>query len=234
MRDRFSLRLRSLRGALLVLFALPLPAALLISLFGGDQRAMLGLALGLGALALAWRWLRRGRVRPAALLVGAATALIGGLAGGIAPFGALLFGVMAGFGTKMLYTDAPPAEAEPAPPPQPDLLAGPSSRLAALEAADARLRPAVFGLRELVNDMALRPDGGTDARRFLNLQLDGLERIEVRLRQGIEPPHGLAPLVDDMARGSQALRERLRNQEQEALEIQVKVLADRLREEGYA
>jgi hypothetical protein len=232
---RLALRLRRLRGTLLVLLASPLLPALFLALFGGAQRPILGLLLGLGLTVLGVLRLRRGRIRQGAILVGLATGLAAAMAAGVAPLGAVVFALMAGFGTILLYADAPPAEEPPA---APDALTPARNRLAALERADPRLRPALLALRELVADLTLRTDGvagaGHEARRFLNLQLDGLERIESRLRLGAEPPHGLMPLVTEMARGSQALRQRLRHEEKEALEIQVKVLADRLREEGYA
>jgi len=227
-------QLRRLRGTWLVLVALPLMPALIFSLVGGQQRPMLGLLAGLALLALALLRLRRGRLRSASVLVGLATAVIAATAGGIVPLGAAVFGLMAFFGTALFYKEAPPAVTEPVPPPAPDPLDRPRERILALEGADARLRPALLALRALVSEMALRPMGVSEARRFLNLQLDGLERIESRLRLGAEPPESLPRLIDDMARGSFTLRDRLRAAESEALEIQVKVLNDRLREEGYA
>ncbi|WP_159992307.1 hypothetical protein [Roseomonas sp. 18066] len=229
--------LRQFRGAMLVLVALPLAPALLVNLISGQQRPLLGLLLGLGLLGLALHRLRRGKTARAALMVGAATGVIAGMAAGIPPLGAVVFGAMAFFGAKLLYVAAPPAVVEPAapaPPPPPDLLEVPRARLAALAAADAQLRPAVAALRALMAELALRPSGLGEARRFMNLQLEGLERIDDTLGRGAEPPPGLGLLVEDMARGSLQLRDRLRAAETEALEIQVKVLADRLREEGYA
>ncbi|HWL83560.1 MAG TPA: hypothetical protein VNR89_21615 [Roseomonas sp.] len=239
--EQLRLQFRQLRGALLVLTALPLVPALLFNLIGGAQKPILGTLLGLGLLALAVRKLRRGHLRPAALLVGAATAVVAGTAGHVAPVAAVVFGAMAYFGTRLLYTDAEPAEVEPpqpepqpAPAPRIDPLTAPRARLAALEGADVRLRPALAALREVFTELERRPEAGSEARRFLNLQLDGLERIDARLRLGAEPPESLSRLVEDMARGSTALRDRIRAEESAALEIQVKVLADRLREEGYA
>ncbi|ONG58303.1 hypothetical protein BKE38_02960 [Pseudoroseomonas deserti] len=228
---------RQFRGTMLVLVALPLAPALLVNLISGAQRPLLGLLLGLGLLGLALHRLRRGRIARAALLAGVATGLIAGMAAGVPPLGAVVFGLMGFFGAKLLYAEAPPAVVEPPappPPPAPDLLEVPRARLAALAASDARLRPAVAALRELMAELALRPSGLGEARRFMNLQLDGLERIDTTLGRGAEPPPRLDTLVEDMARGSIQLRDRLRAAETEALEIQVKVLADRLREEGYA
>ncbi|WP_419896884.1 hypothetical protein [Roseomonas sp. USHLN139] len=232
--------LRRLRGAMLVLVALPLLPALLVNLIGGAQRPLLGILLGLLLLGLAVHRLRRGKSQPAAVLVGVATGLLAGLSAGVAPLGAVVFGGMAWFGARLLYQDAlpaveePPAPVAPPPPPAPDLLERPRARLAVLQGADTRLRPAVAALGTLLAELAERPGALTEARRFLNLQLDGLERINGRLRAGAEPPPSLGELVEDMARGSIQLRDRVRAAETEALEIQVKVLADRLREEGYA
>lgn len=238
--------LRRFRGTVLVLVALPLAPTLLINLIAGAQRPLTGTLLGLGLLALGVHRLRRGKLRAAASLIGVATGLIAGLAAGVPALGAVVFGAMAWYGTQLLYEDAPPAVIEPvvaaptvaerlaAMAPQPDLLDAPRARLARLGAADARLRPALAALQSLVAELDLRPAQAGEARRFLNLQLEGLERIESRLQLGAAPPETLPLLVEDMARGSIAMRDRLRAAETEALEIQVKVLADRLRQEGYA
>ncbi|PHK96705.1 hypothetical protein CR162_02020 [Pseudoroseomonas rhizosphaerae] len=231
---RLGQQLRRLRGTVLVLLALPLAPALLIALLSGAQRPLLGILLGLGLLALAVRRLRRGRVAQAAALVGAATGLVAGLAGAVPPLGAAVFGAMAFFGTRLLYEDSIPPEPEPVPPAAPGPLDAARARLAALAGADGRLAPALEALRALAAELERRPERSGEARRFLNIQLDGLERIGQRLAQGATPPPGLPALIDDMARGSLGLRDRLRAEETEALEIQVKVLADRLRQEGYA
>jgi hypothetical protein len=233
---RMGLRLRQLRGTVLVLLALPLGPALLASLLSGDQRMMLGNILGIGLLVLALRLLRRGRIRPAAIATALATAFVAHLAAQLSPLGAVIFGAIAFFGASLLYADAPAPELppEPAPPPAPDPLDLPRARFAALSGADSRLHPAICAAQGLLQELEQRPGTLPDARRFLSLQLDGLERIESRLRAGAIPPESLPMLIDDMARGSTAMRDRLRTAETEALEIQVKVLADRLRQEGYA
>ncbi len=225
-----------MRGAWLALLALPLIPAFLLNLIGGDQRSIAGTVLGFGGLLLALRALRRGRLRRATILVGVATGLLAGLAAHVPPLGAVVFGFMAGFGMSLLYegAPAPEPEPEPAPPPRPDPLAAPRARLAVLEQGPARLRPAVFALGELLAEMAGQAQPSPDARRFLTIQIDGLERIAARLAAGAEPPPALDTLLADMARGSAALRDRMRAQENEALDIQIKVLSDRLREEGFA
>lgn len=225
-----------LRGLLLVLLAAPLPLALLFNLIGGAERPILGVLLGMGGIALALRALRRGRPRRAAMLAGVATGLLAGLACHMPPLAAVVFGAMAFFGTRLLYEGVPeaPADMPARPDPRPDLLAVPRARLVSLRGAPPRLRPAVVALAELLGELEQRPDPLPEARRFLAVQLDGLERIAQRLRAGAEPPPALDELVEEMARASAALRGRLRAEQQDALEIQVKVLSDRLRQEGYA
>lgn len=228
--------LRQWRGTLLVLMALPLAPGLLAALISGHERIILGHLLGMGGIALAVLALRRGNRPGAAMLAGVATLLIAHLAGGIGGPGSVIFGLMAFAGARMLYAEAPAPEPPPEPPPPlpPDLLAAPRARHAALTGADARLRPAVFAAGELLAELERRDTPQPEARRVLLLQLDGLERMEAALRAGAEPPASLPGLVEEMARASITTRERLRAAETEALEIQAKVLAERLRQEGYA
>ena len=221
-----------LRGLLLALLALPLPFALLFNLIGGAQRPILGVLLGLTGVVLALRALRRGRPKHAAILVGVGTALLAALACNAPALAALVFGGMAFFGTRLLYEGVPEAPAEM--PARPDPLAVPRSRLATLASAPPRLRPAVVSLNELLGELDQRADPLPEARRFLVVQLDGLERIAQKLRDGAVPPAALDDLVEEMASASAALRGRLRAEQQDALEIQVKVLSDRLRQEGFA
>jgi hypothetical protein len=86
----------------------------------------------------------------------------------------------------------------------------------------------------VLDDLAQRPERLPMARRFLNVHLDGLERVTERLEAGAAPPPGLPALLADLEATATRLRESLRREESEALDIQVKVLSDRLREEGYA
>jgi hypothetical protein len=85
----------------------------------------------------------------------------------------------------------------------------------------------------VLDDLTARPDRLPLARRFLAVHLDGLERITTRLEAGAAPPEKLPALLEELSRTAGELRERLRREETEALDIQVKVLSDRLREEGY-
>jgi len=54
----------------------------------------------------------------------------------------------------------------------------------------------------------------------------------VRLEAGAEPPLSLAPLLEGIANAADEWRARMRAAETEALDIQVKVMAERLREGG--
>jgi hypothetical protein len=54
----------------------------------------------------------------------------------------------------------------------------------------------------------------------------------VRLEAGAEPPASLAPLLDGIVNAADEWRARMRAAETEALDIQVKVMAERLREGG--
>jgi hypothetical protein len=133
---------------------------------------------------------------------------------------------------------APP---EPPPPPRP-LPDGPlaEARLrldriiaSAAQRQDRSLAPVADRIGAVLDDLAERPDRLPQARRFLAVNLDGLERISQRLDSGAEPPATLAPLLEDLAKAAEELRAKLRAEETAALDIQVKVLADRLRQEGY-
>jgi len=127
------------------------------------------------------------------------------------------------------------APAEPAPPPPPGPLAEAEARLARLQAlGDARLIPVLGSMAAVLEDLSARPERLPLARRFLTVHLDGLERIADRLKAGAEPPPGLDPLLQDLQGAAEGLIARLRAEESAALDIQVKVLADRLRQEGYA
>jgi hypothetical protein len=78
-----------------------------------------------------------------------------------------------------------------------------------------------------------RPERLEEARRFLGVNLDGLERIAARLSAGAEPPPGLASLLREMEAAATGLRSRLREEESAALAVQVSVLGAKIREAGY-
>ncbi|MDN3564072.1 hypothetical protein QWZ14_06730 [Paeniroseomonas aquatica] len=241
------------RGLALPVFASPLlPAALLFAI-GDDDRAALGAVLGFGASLLAARVLRRGRTgdaRRASFLMAAGTGLAASLAGDMGSVMPFVFGAGALFGTRMMY-QALPEVAPPPPPPKPEPVAVPAApdraagvvaesraRLARIEAvaerrADPRLRGVASAMEGVLDDLTQHPDRLPQARRFLAVHLDGLERITARLEAGAAAPEGLPPLLDELTRTAGELRERLSREESAALEIQVKVLSDRLREEGY-
>lgn len=232
------------RGYGLPIFASPLLPAGLIAAIGGDEQIVLGAALGFGASLLAARQLRRGRqgdTNRAAWITAVGTGLAAHFA---ADLGTIFPFVMAGgalLGTRLMYTalpeTAPPPPPEP-PPPPPGPIEESRIRLARIESvatrlADARLRGVATAMEGVLDDLTARPDRLPMARRFLTVHLDGVERIVQRLEAGAAPPENLPSLLDELTRTAGELRGRLRHEETEALEIQVKVLSDRLREEGY-
>ena len=85
----------------------------------------------------------------------------------------------------------------------------------------------------MLDEFERRPERLEEARRFLAVNLDGLERIAGRLAAGAEPPPGLPGLLREMEGAATDLRSRLKEEESAALAVQVKVLGDRLRGEGF-
>jgi hypothetical protein len=231
------------RGFGLPFFASPLIPAALLGAIGGDEMIVAGSALGFGLTMLAARVLRRGRrgdTDLAAWIMAAATGSAAGLAAGMGVIFPFVLATGAFFGTRMSFQALP--ETAPPPPPVPPTPPGPielaRERVARLEGTAMRLNePRVLGvaqaMRGVLDDLSERPERLPQARRFLSVHLDGLERITERLEGGAAPPERLPALLEDLSRTAGELRERLRREETEALDIQVKVMSDRLREEGY-
>jgi hypothetical protein len=239
------------RGYALPIFASPLLAAALFAALGGDNRIVTGSLLGFGASLLATRVLRRGQLgdaNRAAWLMAVGTGLAAHMAadmGSIFPF---VMAAGALYGTRLIYTALPETAPPPPPPeplPEPEPPAAPPAlveesrgRLARIETVaqrrgDWRLQGVAAAMGGVLDDLTARPDRLPMARRFLTVQLDGLDRIVQRLEAGAAPPETLPGLLDELTRTAGELRQRLSREESEALEIQVKVLSDRLREEGY-
>ena len=231
------------RGFGLPFFASPLIPAALLGALGGDEWIVLGSGLGFGLTVLAARVLRRGQKGDtdiAAGLMAAATGSAAWLAAGMGVVFPFVLAAGAFFGTRMSFQALP--ETAPPPPPAPPIPPGPIElalgRVARLEDAAVRLNePRVLGvaqaMRGVLDDLSERPERLPQARRFLSVHLDGLERITERLEGGAAPPERLPVLLEDLSRTAGELRERLRREETQAFDIQVKVMSDRLREEGY-
>lgn len=231
------------RRWLLPFTILPLFPATLVNLFSGREWALLGCLVGMGLPMVATWLMRRGRAGDAglaALAMGGAAAGVGWLGAEAGPIAGLLLGAGAWGGTRLLYTGIveappPPPDAAPAPPgPLDDARARLAQiRLMAQAAAEPRLLPVAAAIAAVLDEFERRPERLEEARRFLGVNLDGLERIAARLSAGAEPPPGLPRLLRDMEAAAADLRTRLREQESAALAVQVKVLGDRLRQEGY-
>lgn len=233
------------RGLALPIFALPLPPALLVAVLGNEGRAAMGCLLGLGATALATRVLMRGRrgdTRRAAFLMAAGTGAVAGMAAHMHQPLPILMAAGAFFGVRLMYAElpevAPPPPPAPSPPP-PGPIEQWAARVERLKSAaawlqDAKLTAAATAMGHVVADLKARPERLALARRFLTVHLDGLDRIAQRLEGGATPPASLDPLLEELTRAAAELRERVRREESEQLEIQVKVLADRLKQEGFA
>lgn len=232
------------RRWLLPFTVLPLLPATLFNLFAGREWALLGCLLGI-ALPMAATWLmRRGRAgdaRLAALAMGGAAAVVALLGADAGPIAATLLAIGAWGGTTLLYAgveEAPPPAVAPPPPPEPEALRDARARIRVLlERAQGlampRLMPPILAMNGVLDDLARRPDRLAEARDLLGLHLDGLERITARLAAGAEPPAGLPSLLVDLEAAARDLRTRLQEQESMALAVQVKVIGDRLRRDGY-
>jgi hypothetical protein len=195
--------------------------------------------LGLGLPVLAVRRLRRGHegdTNRAAILTAVATGLVAGLGADVGPVIATMLAGGAWLGTRLLYDGAVQevaAPEPPAPPPPPGPLDEARGRLARI-AAEPRLVGVAGAMAGVLDDLGAHPERISEARRFLAVHLDGLDRIRERLEAGAEPPETLPKLLEDLTSAADDLRDRIRAEETAALDIQVKVLSDRLRQEGYA
>lgn len=224
---------------LLPLFFWPLAFDVPVEIIRGGGTRLVGALLGLGLAWYAAALMAQGRRRNGAKLFGVAAGLTAGLAAGISPPIAVGLGFGAWFGARLLTADLPEA-APPPPPPEParpDPLDGPRAQLSRIAAAAPRLPlgtlllGAAGAMQGVVEELEARPARLHEARRFLAVHLDGLSRIVDRLEAGAAPPETLPSLLTDLTASARKLRSELRVAESEALEIQVKVLAERLRQE---
>jgi hypothetical protein len=231
----------------LPMFLWPLLLDLPIEILTGDLRGVLGACLGIGLAFLAASRMARGREgdsRQGARLLGVAAGLTAGLAAGFAAPLAVLLGFGAYFGARLITDDLPELPATEPPPAvseKPAEAAVPEASLAQLARIRllapalpeaTRLGRAADAMAAVLDDLTARPGRAPEARRFLAVHLDGLSRIVDRLEAGAAPPATLPDLLETLTQSATRLRETIRAQETEALDIQVKVLSDRLKQEG--
>lgn len=228
----------------LPLFLWPLFLDLPISILAGHGKGFVGAALGIGFAFAAASRMARGRAgdkESGSRLLGVASGLTAGLAAGFHPVMAVTLGLGTYLGARLITDDLPEAAPPPAPEPvraPPLALEGPAAQLARIrELAPAlpespRLLTAADAMAGVLDDIAERPERVPEARRFLAVHLDGLSRIVDRLEAGAAPPPTLPDLLETLTQSATKLRQDLRQQETEALDIQVKVLSDRLKQEG--
>jgi len=234
---------------LLPLFLWPLAFDIPIEILRGNPDQLAGGVLG---VALAWMGAARmarggpGDLKGGAVMMGMASGLTAGLAAGFHPVMAVALGFGTFFGARLLTADMaahePPPPAPPPPTAQPTpeaaALVGPRAQVARIRAAAPPLPHAPLlleaaqAMQGVLDDLAERPARLHEARRFLAVHLDGLVRIVERLEAGAAPPETLPQLLRDLTASAHRLRGELREVESEALDIQVKVLSDRLRQEG--
>jgi len=224
---------------LLPLFFWPLLLDLPVEIIRGNPKHLAGTLLGLGLSWYAASLMAQGRRRKGAQLFGVAAGLTAGLAAGLSAPIAVVLGIGAWFGARLLTEDLPeiaPVEVVP-PVATPAALEGPRRQLSLITAAaprlpyDSLLLDAASAMEGVIEDLEARPAQLHEARRFLAVHLDGLSRIVLRLEAGAAPPESLPSLLTDLATSARRLRGELRVAESESLDIQVKVLAERLRQE---
>jgi hypothetical protein len=223
------------RGLLLPLFTWPLVFDAVAEVVMGRLDRVLAAGIGLSAPWVAVWLLRRGvkgDTNRAALVIAAATFVVAWFGALTNPALAALLAAGGWLGTRLLYDGAVVEAEPPAPPPPPGPLDEARARVARI-AAEPRLVGVAGAMAGVLDDLSAKPERIGDARRFLAVHLDGLDRIRARLEAGAEPPPGLPKLLGDLTEAADDLRERIRAEETAALDIQVKVLSERLRQEGY-
>jgi hypothetical protein len=253
------------RGWALLLLSAPLLVTAVVGLASGNLGVLAG-AAGAWALIVAGtiaarrgfaaeaegREAPRGFRKRLAAFVGVGTGLAAGLAAGHNPVVAVLFGLGAAAGIRLLYgPDAapPPSAPEPEKP-----LAGDAAVLAAARARIGRLEAAARAVpqrdfaeaiariaalaRRIVDEAEADPADLRRARRYLTLYLEGAETVAnryVETHRGQAAPaleENFRTLLADLEAGFAAQLAQLRETDVRALDIDIAVLQQRLREEG--
>ena len=182
--------------------------------------------------------------RRGAVLIGVAAGIVAGMGAGLFPPAAVLLGFGAWAGARLLSDDMPVEEAPPPPPPPvdhahrrwrrrragwPHCVPGwAPARRSRWTSSARRWRP----WRACCVRSRAAPI--TSPRRVASWRCSwtGWTVSLLRLERGAEPPATLVPLLDGIADAADDWRQRHRAAESAALDIQVKVMGDRLREDG--
>ncbi|WP_291297316.1 5-bromo-4-chloroindolyl phosphate hydrolysis family protein [Elioraea sp.] len=186
-----------------------------------------------------------------AVMVGAGTALAAYLAAGSPLIVAGLFGLGAAAGVRLLYgpDPVPPAPKEPEKPLEGDaaVIAEAKARITRLEAAaavvpqrdfaEAIARIAALG-RRIVAEAEGDPNDLRRARRFLAITLEGAEGVAnryVETHRGLASPvleQNFRTLLADLEQSFAQQLASLKESDVRALDVDIAVLQQRLREEG--
>ena len=262
--ERFRRFRHGQRGWFLFFMSAPLLLAAVVGLAKGDVSLLAG-AGGAWALVIAgvvgarrgFAAEAEGRAPPQgfrtqlAVLVGAGTGLAAWLAAGHNPVFAILFGLGAAAGVRLLYGP----DAKPPPPPEPEkplegdaaVLAEAKGRIAALEATAAAVPQREFAeaiariaalARRIVAEAEQDPEDLRRARRFLAVYLKGAVTVAeryVETHRGLDAPAleaNFRSLLADLERGFGLQLAQLKESDVRALDVDIAVLQRRLREEG--
>lgn len=186
-----------------------------------------------------------------AVAVGIGTGLAAALAAGHNPAFAALFGLGAAAGVRLLYGPDPrpalPAEAAKPLAGDAAVLAAARDRIARLEAAAAAVPQKEFAeaigriaslARRVLAEAEQDPADLRQARRYLTVYLEGAETVAnryVETHRGLAAPsleENFRALLADLEAGFTQQLAQLKERDARALDIDIAVLQQRLREEG--
>lgn len=190
----------------------------------------------------------------AVALVGGATLLAASAAAGVGVVTAVIQALIAAVGCHLAYPAVAAGQARkvggvPTEPRMRMALAAAEQRIEKIERAaletrshelQARLHRIADAMRGILDLLASRPEHLGSMRRFINVHLDGAERVAVRYARThrlVRNPvleRNYRAALDQIEAAIIAHRERLLRDDVEDLDIQIAVLRKQLRDEGFA